>query len=99
MMLLRFVNLLKFLFFINSHANGLVAFKNISGPQVNEVKKHFQNIFCKNNLSIIVKCYLKTTDYLDVILNLSFGLYKPFHKSNSEINDIHKELNHPPGVI
>ena len=34
-------------------------------------------------------------DYLDVTLNFLDGSYKPFHKSNSEINYIHKELlNH-----
>ena len=35
-------------------------------------------------------------DCLDVTLNLLNGLYKPFHKSNSEINYIHNELNHTP---
>ena len=61
--------------------------------------KHFQNIFRKNNLNIIVKCNLKIVDYLDVTLNLSDGSYKPFHKPNSEINYIHRESNHPPNII
>ena len=70
-----------------------------SGPQAEKIKKHFQNIFRKNNLNIIVKCNLKVVDYLDVTLNLSDGSYKPFHKSNSEINYIHMESNHPPTII
>ena len=79
--------------------DGLAVFKNISGPQAEKIKKHFQNIFRKNNLNIIVKCNLKVVDYLDVTLNLSDGSYKPFHKPNSEINYIHRESNHPPTII
>ena len=79
--------------------DGLAVFKNISGPQAKKIKKHFQNIFRKNNLNIIVKCNLKIVDYLDVTLNLSDGSYKPFHKPNSEINYIHRESNHPPNII
>ena len=60
-------------------------------PQAEKIKKHFQSIFRKNNLSIIVKCNLKIVDYLDVTLNLSDGSYKPFHKPNSEINYIHRK--------
>ena len=37
--------------------------------------------------------------YLDDTLNLSDGLYKPFHKPKSEINYIHKESNLSPSII
>ena len=33
--------------------------KNISGLQAEIFKKHFRNMFCRNNLSIIIKCKLK----------------------------------------
>ena len=79
--------------------DGLAVFRNTSGPQAEKIKKHFQSIFRKNNLSIIVKCNLKIVDYLDVTLNLSDGLDKLFHKPNSEINYIHRESNHPPSII
>ena len=79
--------------------DGLAVFKNISGPQAEKIKKHFQNIFRKNNLNIIVKCNLKIVDSLDVTLNLSDSSYRPFHKLNSEINYIHRESNHPPNII
>ena len=52
----------------------LAVFRNTNGPQAEKIKKHFQSIFRKNNLSIIVKCNLNTVDYLDVTLNLSDGL-------------------------
>ena len=35
-------------------------------------------------------------DYLDVTINLSDTSYRPFNKTNNEINYIHKQLNHPP---
>ena len=79
--------------------DGLAVFKNVSGPQAEKIKKHFQNIFRKNDLNIIVKCNLKIVDYLEVTLNLSDGLYKPFYKPNSKINYIHKESNHPANII
>ena len=79
--------------------DGLAVFRNTSGPQAEKIKKHFQSIFRKNNLSIIVKCNLKIVDYLDVTLNLSDGLYKPFHKPNSEINYIHMESIDPPSIM
>ena len=79
--------------------DGLAVFRNTSGPQAEKIKKHFQSIFRKNNLSIIVKCNLKIVDYLDVTLNLSDSSQKPFHKPNSEINYIPRESNHPPSII
>ena len=39
--------------------DGLAVFRNTSGRQAEKIKKHFQSIFSKNNLSIIVKCNLK----------------------------------------
>ena len=79
--------------------DGLAVFRNTSGPQAEKIKKRFQSIFYKNNLSIIVKCNLKIVDYLNVILSFSDGLYKPFHKPKSEVNYIHSESNHPPSII
>ena len=49
--------------------DNLAAFKNINGLQAKKNKKHFQNIFHENNLSIIVKCNLKIVNYLDITLN------------------------------
>ena len=65
---------------------GLAVIKNRSGLEGENIKNHFQIIFLKDNLSIIIKCNLKIVDYLDVTLNLSNGSYKPFHKPNSDIN-------------
>ena len=79
--------------------DGLAVFRNISGPQAEKIKKHFQNILRKSYSNITVKYNLKIVDYLDVTLNLSDGSCKPFHKPNSEINYIHRESNHLPSII
>ena len=78
--------------------DGLAVFKNKSGPQAERIKKDFQKIFRENDLNIVIKCNLKIVDYLDVTLNLLNNTYKPFSKSNNEINYIHKEFNHPPSI-
>ena len=64
-----------------------------------KIKKHFQNLFHKNNLSTIVKCNLKIADYLGVTLNLSDGSYKRFHKPKSEITYFYQASNHPLNII
>ena len=76
--------------------DGLAIFRNAIGPQAEKIKKHFQNIFRKNDLNIIVKCNLKM---VGVTLNPLDGSYKPFHEPNSEISHIHRESNHPPSII
>ena len=55
--------------------DGLAVFRNTSSPHAEKIKKYFQSIFRKNNLSFIVKCNLKLVDYLDVTLNLSDGYH------------------------
>ena len=57
--------------------DGFAVFNNISGPhpQADKIKKHFQNIFRINNLNIIVKCNIKTVDYLEVTLNTFIHIY------------------------
>ena len=53
--------------------DSLAVFRNTSRTQAENTKKHFQRIFRKNNLSMIVKCNSKIVDSLDVTLNLSEG--------------------------
>ena len=66
--------------------DGLAVFKSKRGPQVERIKKYFLKIFRENKLNIVTKCNLKIVDYLDVTLNLVNNTYKPFSKSNNEIN-------------
>ena len=79
--------------------DGLAVFKNKSGPESEKIKKSIQSIFRENELKITIQCNLKIVDYLDVTFNLTDSSYRPFSKTNSEINYIHKQLNHPPSII
>ena len=79
--------------------DGLGVFKNKSGPVSEKIRKSIQAIFRKNELKIIIQCNLKIVDYLDVTFNLTDSSYRPFNKTNNEINFIHKQSNHPPSVI
>ena len=40
-----------------------------------------------------------TTDFLDVVLCLETGLFRPFRKANDHPNYIHVNSNHPPNII
>ena len=42
---------------------------------------------------------MKVVNYWDVNFNLNHGTYKPYTEPNNEIKYIHKNPNHPPGVI
>ena len=50
-------------------------------------------------MKITIQCNLKIVDYLDVTFNLTDSSYRPFNKTNNEINYIHKQSNHPPSII
>ena len=50
-------------------------------------------------MKITIQCDLKIVDYLDVTFNLTDSSYRPFNKTNNEINYIHKQSNHPPSII
>ena len=62
------------------------------------MKKSIQAIFREHELKITIQCNLKIVDYLHVTFNLT-GSYRPFNKTNNEINYIHKQSNHPPSII
>ena len=47
---------------------------------------------------LIIKCNLKIVDFLDVTLNLTDSIFKPYHNPNDEICYIHKESNNPPSI-
>ena len=64
-----------------------------------KIKKSIQSIFRENDLKVTIQCNLKIVNYLHVTINLSDTSYRPFNKTNNEINYIHKQLNYPPSII
>ena len=79
--------------------DGLAILKNTSGPEAEKLKKKIQKLFKEKDLDIFVQCNLKTTNYLDITLNLNDGSYHPYRKPNGETNYIHINLDHPPSII
>ena len=75
----------------------MAVFKNKSGPESGKIKKLI--IFRENELKITIQRNLKTVDYLDVTFNFTDSSYRPFTKTNNEINYVHKQSNHPPSII
>ena len=76
--------------------DGLVIFKNISGPKSEKIKKNIQKMFKENQLDIVIQCNM---NYLDVTLNLENSTYRPYKKENNQIKYINIESNHPPSII
>ena len=63
------------------------------------LKKQICEIFRKNDLKITVEVNSKVVDFLDITLELDSDVYKPFLKPNNTLLYVHKDSNHPPGII
>ena len=79
--------------------DGLSIFRNVSGPELEKMKKHIQKIFKEKMLDIIIECNTKIVNHLDVTFNLNDGIYKPYKKPNDETKYIHVDSDHPPSII
>ena len=79
--------------------DGLAILKNISGPKLEKVEKDIRKFFKENQLDIVIKCNMKTLNYLDVTLNLENSTYPSSQKENDEIKYINIESNRPPFII
>ena len=80
--------------------DGLACFQNISGLQVDRIRKDFINIFRKEfQLKIFSETNLKIVNVLDVVLDLTTGKYKPYNKPSNVPLYINVKSNHPPNTI
>ena len=79
--------------------DGLSIFRNVSGPELEKIKKHIQKIFEEKMLDVIIECNTKIVNYLVVIFKLNDGTYKPYKKPNDETKYIHVDSDHPPSII
>ena len=79
--------------------DGLLAMEG-NGSSLEKTKKLIIQTFKNHGLKIDgnIIC-TKSTDFLDVTLNLENGTYKPFNKPNKRIVYISRESNHPPVII
>ena len=79
--------------------DGLMVHTGISGTAAERIRKELTNHFAKLGLSIIIRTNLKTTDFLDLTLDLNCGKYFPFRKPNNDPCYISKQSNHPPPIL
>ena len=61
--------------------DGLSIFRNVSGSDLEKIKKHIQKIFKEKKLGVIIECNTKIINYLDVTFNLNDGTYKLYRKT------------------
>ena len=77
--------------------DGLAIVKG-SGPKIDKLRKEVTAMFQELGFKITTEINITCTDFLDLILDLQQGVYKPFRKANQEILYIHSESNHPDNV-
>ena len=65
---------------------------------MDNLRKKLETLFSKHGLKITAETGMKTTDYLDVTLDLSDGSYKPFRKDEQIPLYVNRRSNHPPAV-
>ena len=79
--------------------DGLGVLRNLSGPEIERMRKRIIKIFKDCGLNIAIKMNLKTVDFLDVRFDLVNNTYQPYRKPNNEPIYINKRSNHPPNIL
>jgi len=69
-------------------------------PQLAErLEKDLCTLFQSHGLKITIDVNIKTTDYLDVTLDLVKKHHTPYSKPNNIPLYVHKKSNHPPSIL
>ena len=76
-----------------------LAVSSASRRQNDILKKKICKIFENNGLSITIDVNVKIVNFLDITLDLSKGIYKPFMKENDQPIYVDMNSNHPPMVL
>ena len=79
--------------------DGLGYTSNMTGPQLERMRKNIRQLFKQNALNITIDVNLTQVDFLDVTLSLTEEKFWPYRKPNSEPLYINKMSNHPPCII
>ena len=80
--------------------DGLAIIKD-NNRNIQKIKESIITAFDEENLKIEFegKSDMKSTNYLDVKLDLETGIYGPYRKPKNKIKFINTKSNHPPTVI
>ena len=79
--------------------DGLAVFRNVSGPEVDRIRKDMTKVFNNLGLKSTIQANLKSVDFLDITLDLRTGKYRPYRKPNGRPLYVHHKSNHPPIII
>ena len=79
--------------------DGLAAVHNYSGPEMDRLRKQIIDLFKLHGFQITIDINLKTTDFLDVQLDLQTGEYYPYKKPNDQPMYVHRDSNHPLSIL
>ena len=74
-------------------------FQNIPKTEIERKKNQIVKVFEECGLSITIKCNSKSADFLDVMYDLVYEIYKPYRKVNNKPLYIKKHSNHPPNIL
>ena len=77
---------------------GLGILRNLSGPQIEKVKKEIIKIFKECGLST-AKTILKVVQFLEIELDLIKNTYRPYEKPNDDSMYINVNSNHRTSII
>ena len=79
--------------------DGLMVHRNISGRTADRIKKDLTQHFASFGLRITIHANLKSTNFLDLTLDLNCGKHYLYRKPNDNPCYIHKGSNHPPSIL
>ena len=68
------------------------------GRKNEDFKKKLCKVFKDNGLSITTTANVQNVNFLDINLDLSTGIFKPYMKENEKPVYVHCQSNHPPGI-
>ena len=79
--------------------DGLGIFRNLSRPDIERKKKDIIKMFKSFGLSVTVTTNVASANYIDVNIDLTKDIYKPYRKPNDELVYIDRHSNHPPNIL
>ena len=76
-----------------------IAVSKATPRQIEKTKQEVSNVFKSNGLKIAIEANKKIVNFLDVTLDLSSAIYKPYMKPNNKLLYVHRQSNHPPALL
>ena len=77
----------------------LVFLRSMNAWGIDKAREIIITMFKKVWFQLEIKTNLKQVEFLDVLLNLITGLYKPYKKPNDNLLYINTSSDHPPQII